>query len=304
MGYAQRLCLDTRGRCGKLAVTCLLLVSGCIHIPEREQLIAPAGTGIGRTYGAGCTQLGLMVPTGAHQADAIDPAGFRFMTWNLHKAKDRGWRDDLDRLGAGQDLLLLQEAHLTPTFRDYLEQSRYHWSMARAFDLGGAETGVLTAAEVPASSACLSRTPEPLIRLPKSVLLTRYPLDGESDDLWVANFHGVNFTLGTTHFKAQIESLAATVESHRGPLILAGDFNNWSPRRSDILFVVTRRLGLLPLTLAEDARSRHWGSPVDFVFYRGVEVAGARSLEVSSSDHNPILVTFRMPGYSREGRQR
>lgn len=306
MERARRLYSNMRGLFGKgvAAWICLLLISGCVSIPEDDQLIASTGAELSRTVGAGCAERKLTVPVGAKRhAAAIDPAGFTLMTWNLHKAEDTGWRDDLERLGAGQDLLLLQEAHLTTAFRGYLEQSRHQWSMARAFDLAGAATGVLTAAEVPASNACLSRTQEPLIRLPKSVLLTRYPLDGERDDLWVANVHGVNFTLGTTHFRVQLEALAAAVESHRGPLILAGDFNNWSKRRSDILFEVAEGLGLVPLTLTEDARSRHWGAPVDFVFYRGLEVVDARSLEVSSSDHNPILVKFRLPGYPPEVKQ-
>ena len=251
-----------------------------------------------------CTGPRLGERTRLQGSAALDPAGFDLMTWNLHKAEDTGWRLDLERLGNGQDLILLQEAHLTPAFSSYLKQSSYHWSMARAFDFVGAETGVLTSAVVPSSGACLTRTLEPLIRLPKSILVTRYPLNGERDELLIANVHGVNFTLGTTHFRAQLESLAETIRPHIGPVILAGDFNSWSIRRSDVLFEITRELEMVPLMLTNDARSRHWGLPVDFVFYRGVEVVDARSLEVSSSDHNPILVTFRMPEYPWEGIQR
>lgn len=225
------------------------------------------------------------------------------MTWNVYKAQEEGWPDDFARLSAGQDLVLLQEAHLTPPFRSILDQSRYHWSMARAFDFKGAETGVLTAGKVKASAACLERIPEPLIQVPKSTLLTRYPLYGLSDELWVANLHGVNFTLGTTRFRRQLESLASVLARHRGPLIVAGDFNNWSRRRNNVLSTVTRRLRLKPLTLTEDKRSQHLGYTVDQVFFRGVEVVEADSVEVRSSDHNPVRVKFRMPENFREGRK-
>jgi len=282
---------------------CALFLSGCVSVPDVDELIASAGRGTVRMQDAGCMKQRSVPVTDPWPGTGIDPAGFGILVWNLHKGEEKGWQDDLARLSAGKDLVLLQEAHLTPSFRAALGKSRYHWSMARAFDLEGAETGVLTAAKVPASSACLKRTPEPLIRVPKSVLLTRYPLNGLGEDLWVANVHGVNFTLGTTHFRAQLEALADLAAAHRGPLILAGDFNNWSQRRSEILFEITGKMGLVSLTLADDVRSHHWGNPVDFVFYRGVEVEEAGAIRVFSSDHNPIRVKFKLPGYPRKGKQ-
>jgi endonuclease/exonuclease/phosphatase (EEP) superfamily protein YafD len=84
-------------------------------------------------------------------------------------------------------------------------------------------------------------------------------------------------------------------------LILAGDFNNWSRRRSEILNRVAGRLRLVPVTLVEDKRSRYLGYPVDFVYYRGVELHHAETLEVSTSDHNPILVKFSVPASSPVG---
>jgi endonuclease/exonuclease/phosphatase (EEP) superfamily protein YafD len=242
----------------------------------------------------------MTLPAGSAQGSALDPAGFGLMTWNVFKAQAEHWREDFARLSVGQDLVLLQEAHLTPPFRAALEQSGYRWYMVRAFDYNGAEAGVLTAGRVPASGVCLSRVVEPLIRTPKSALLTRYPLDGSPGELWVANLHSINFTLGTGRFREQIESLAEMLEPHRGPLILAGDFNNWNDRRSAILRRVTGRMKLAALTLTEDQRSLHWGHPVDQVFYRGLEVVRAEAVAVSSSDHNPVRVQFRVPGRSRE----
>jgi endonuclease/exonuclease/phosphatase (EEP) superfamily protein YafD len=245
----------------------------------------------------------MRLPAASAQVSALDPAGFGLMTWNVYKARAGHWPEDFARLSAGQDLVLLQEAHLTRPFRSALEQEGYRWSMVRAFDYNGAEAGVLTAGRVPASGVCLSRVVEPLIRTPKSALLTRYPMANPHGELWVANLHGINFTLGTRRFREQLESLARMLETHRGPLILAGDFNNWSDRRSAILRRVTDRLRLTQLLLAEDGRSRHWGRPVDQVFYRGLDVVGAEAVAVSSSDHNPVRVRFRVPGYSLENKQ-
>jgi len=278
-------------------------LTACVGFSADDQLIASTGSGIVRTDGAACTSRWSEAPTDSEPVAALDPAGFRLMTWNVYKAQKEGWPEEFARLSAGQDLVLLQEAHLTPRFRSVLDQSRYHWSMARAFDYKGAESGVLTAGKLKASAACLERIPEPLIQAPKSTLLTRYSLDGSREELWVANLHGVNFTLGTTHFRHQLESLARVLARHRGPLILAGDFNNWSQRRSDVLGTVTGRLQLKPLALAEDMRSHHLGYPVDQVFFRGVEVVEADSVEVRSSDHNPIRVKFRMIDNTQEGKR-
>lgn len=273
----------------------ILALPACVGFIPNDQLIASAETATARTSHAGCAPHWSTRPTGEQEAAGIDPTGFRLMSWNVHKAEDKDWPQDFARLSRRQDLILIQEAHLTPLFRSVLKDSRYHWAMARAFDYKGAETGVLTAGRVEPSAACVARISEPLIRLPKSSLLTRYRLENTGGELWVANIHGVNFTLGTGQFRHQLESLADVLVKHPGPMILAGDFNNWTKSRSDILHRITRRLRLEPLALAEDKRSRHLGSPVDLVFYRGVKVIQADSVEVSSSDHNPILVEFSVP---------
>lgn len=83
--------------------------------------------------------------------------------------------------------------------------------------------------------------------------------------------------------------------SHTGPMILAGDFNDWSQWRHDILSLILKRLRLEPARLTGDGRSRYWGRPVDHVFYRGLEVVQADAARVTSSDHNPVRVRFRLP---------
>ena len=63
--------------------------------------------------------------------------------------------------------------------------------------------------------------------LPKSALYARYRLSNGSD-LVTVNLHAINFTLGTKDFQNQIEQLENAVKKHKGPLIIAGDFNTWS----------------------------------------------------------------------------
>jgi endonuclease/exonuclease/phosphatase (EEP) superfamily protein YafD len=73
-------------------------------------------------------------------------------------------------------------------------------------------------------------------------------------------------------------------------MIFGGDFNTWSVRRNKVLGEVTKRLGLVEVEPAPDDRRRAFGQHLDHLFVRGFSVVDARSFEVKSSDHNPILV--------------
>ena len=109
------------------------------------------------------------------------------------------------------------------------------------------------------------RAMEPLTRVPKAVVVTRHPFAGLSTSLLVANVHAVNFTLGTSRLRAQLEAVATILARHDGPVILAGDFNTWSTARRRAVDAIALRLGLQALSLAPDERSRFFGEPVDQV---------------------------------------
>jgi endonuclease/exonuclease/phosphatase (EEP) superfamily protein YafD len=275
-------------------------LAACVNVPVSDQLIVSSAERTLGTEDGACSQGWRAFPAGSVSSGALDSAGFTLMSWNLFKQRKGHWSEDYARLSRGPDIVLLQEAHLTRSLRALLEQSGYSWYMTRAFDYQGAATGVLTAGKSPASGACLSRLREPLIRVPKSVLLTRFPLEGSSEALLVANLHGINFTLGTTQYRAQLEELERAMAGHTGPMVLAGDFNDWSQRRNDIVSLVGQRLELVPVQLEGDERAGYWGRPVDHVFYRGLEVVQAKAIKVTSSDHNPLLVRFRLPRHQLE----
>ena len=176
-----------------------------------------------------------------------------------------------------------------------LGDAGYDWLLASAFARDGRETGVLSAARVRPASACTQRVFEPLLQLPKSAVITRYAMHGVEGTLAVANVHSVNFTLGLGEYRAQLEAIAQELADHRGPVIVAGDFNTWTPVRLDVVSDVMRRMGLAPVLPPVDTRSRFLGQQVDYVFVRGLEVVHAEAPEVGSSDHNPVLATLRVP---------
>lgn len=219
----------------------------------------------------------------------------RVLSWNLHKNGDTGWDADFARFAAASDLLLMQEAALTDGLQRALHVAGYDWLLASAFMLHDHETGVMSAARVRPASACVQRRFEPLLQLPKSAVITRYEMHGVAHTLAVANVHSINFTLGLVAYRAQLEALARELADHRGPVIVAGDFNTWNPSRLGVLNDVMQRMGLESVLPSIDTRSRFLGRQVDYVFVRGLDVVHAEAPEVGSSDHNPVLVTLRVP---------
>jgi endonuclease/exonuclease/phosphatase (EEP) superfamily protein YafD len=250
----------------------------------------------GTAVGAPLPCTGQPAATDARKAaDPLLGPTLRVLSWNLHKNDDAGWDADLARFSAESDVVLIQEAELTAALREVLAHAGFDGVLASAFALDGRETGVLSAARVRPSSVCVQRQFEPLLRLPKSVVIARYGLRGTPETLAVANVHAINFTFGLGDYRAQFEAIAKELVDHRGPVIVAGDFNTWSTSRLDVVNEVMRRMGLHPVLPTVDTRSRFFGWQVDYIFVRGLEVVHAVAPEVGSSDHNPVLATFRLP---------
>ncbi len=277
------------GACGGL------LLSACVHVPTPHELLSFSGDEIRRTGNASCDENLPEVRTVKEPGGALEPSRIHLLSWNVQKGINQQWAEDFASLTANQDLVLLQEAHLTSTFTDALWKTGLRWNLARAFDYRNAETGVLTAGKSAPSSVCLIRHDEPLIRVPKSALITTHPLENQNVDLLLINLHGVNFSVGTASFAAQLRDTMELIRSHIGPVVVAGDFNDWNTRRQEMVRSITLDLSLSTLSLQRDDRSTHLGNPVDHVFFRGLDVVGAVAVPVTSSDHNPLLVTFSLP---------
>ncbi len=225
---------------------------------------------------------------------ALDPSEIRLITWNVHKNGDKGWDQDLARFMSGHAIVLLQEARLNAPLRAILDRAGHAWVLASAFLMNERDTGVLSAASVSPIAACLLRQVEPIIGLPKTALITRYALTGMEHTLMVANVHSINVSPPIGAYSAQIEAVARVLQLHQGPMILAGDLNTWTTGRREVVDAVVARLGLQEVRLAADGRSRFWGRQVDHIFVRGIEVVDAESIEVASSDHNPVRATLRV----------
>lgn len=279
-----------------LGAALIALCAACATVPRVQLAFAVGHDGIAAGHPLPCDGGATNANVAALPLPGPD---VRVLSWNLHKNDDPGWDADLARFAAASDLVLVQEAELNTRLQHVLQDVGYDWVLASAFMLHDHATGVLSAARVPPRSACVQRVFEPLLRLPKSAMITRYALPGTSQTLAVANVHAINFTLGLRAYRVQLEAIARDLADHRGPVIVAGDFNSWNSARLEVVRDVTQRLGLVAVLPRIDTRSRFFGHQVDYVFVRGLEVVSAEAPQVESSDHNPVLVTLRVSDASR-----
>jgi len=226
----------------------------------------------------------------------LDPHAIRIVSWNIHKQADAGWLRDLKRLAMQSDVLLLQEAVLDLPIRALIDAEGFAWAMASSFEFGGEDIGVITASRAPPQEVCTLRADEPVLHIPKSAVVAQYALRDRAQTLVVANVHAINFSLSLGAYRKQLDALADAVAPHRGPLIVAGDLNTWSAGRAAALKEFASRLRLTEVSLPAHGRSRFLGREVDHIYVRGLAPIAARTVNVTSSDHNPVLATLRVVG--------
>lgn len=219
---------------------------------------------------------------------------FEVLSWNLQKASQADWRRDLASLGEGIELTFLQEATTEAAIADVLP-GRAGTAFAPGYESDNLHTGVMTLSQVAPLVECDLQTMEPWLGTPKAMAVTQYPLAGRDERLLAINIHAVNFALGLEDYQGQLAQLDALLNSHGGPAVVAGDFNTWRQARQLALLELTQRHGLRGLDFEPDHRSTFLGQAVDHIFIRGLEASAPRAVPVTSSDHNPLLVSLRLP---------
>jgi len=278
-------------------IACLVaLLMGCVVIPERS-LVLGRHTHLEtvETFCPDESGVPACLPAGTpNAASTLNPERFSLMNWNMLKGRRQGWRKDFDRLSQGSDVILLQESHLTEELRGALRAAKVNWNLATAFKYRDMEVGVLTASEIAPGANFMHRFNEPLLNIPKTSLFTWFSFSSRPSDLVIVNVHAVNFTVDTDHYKNYWQQLESILETHDGPLIVAGDFNTWNAQRFKIVSNTARHLGLQAVRFKPDRRIRIFNQVVDHVYYRGLVPLHAVVHEVATSDHNPMLVTFKL----------
>ncbi|MCW9709855.1 endonuclease/exonuclease/phosphatase family protein [Avibacterium sp. 21-586] len=223
----------------------------------------------------------------------IEQQDFRLLVWNMHKGQDQGWQQQLASLSQGQDFLLLQEVSSQQKLVEQVSSQNFSkFSTAlytSSFAYLGNQSGVALMSRFAPQYYCAGSSVEPWIRIPKVGNAMAFPLsNGQS--LLTINLHLVNFELHPSHYQQQLEAMFKLIEQHQGPIILAGDFNAWNKGRIKLIKKLTALYGLTGVSFQPDDRLRFLDNPLDWVFVRGFSVKSARTVQTTSSDHNPLLV--------------
>lgn len=263
------------------------LLSGCLEVPKHTLLNQDQAA-----INAYCQS-----PSASENSTL--PASFSLLSWNIYKQQGdwqpelEQWLDETESLNA--DLLLLQEAKASPELKSWLQQQHYYWFQVAAFSWQGTSNGVLTAAKSQASQVCGKRLLEPITRIPKSLLFSYYPLQGSAHQLLVVNLHAINFSLRGRTYNAQLSMISEEIGDYPGPVIVAGDFNRWNSRRQGFLSRWAAKEQLTEAMPNPDVRTQFLGYPLDGVFYRGLTLEQASSMESTASDHSALQVRFSVP---------
>ena len=266
----------------------ILITSGCFSISKQEQLLSNSEK-IPTSHPHCFVDI-----TWSNSGKTLNETGFTLVSWNIFKGNKKGWMQDLLLLSNESDLILLQEAYLTQELSQFLETNGHEWEMISAFRYRGVHAGVMTMGYTPPQASCAQRVYEPLVLLPKSSLVTYYPIRNTQQTLLVANIHAINFTLGTGRFTEQLMGIKALLAQHKGPIVFAGDFNTWSDQREAVLdqIIGDEKLGLQKVEFVSTVQTLVWGHRLDHVFFRGLKVISAEIIPVESSDHYPLKVHF------------
>lgn len=211
--------------------------------------------------------------------------------WNIYKQQRPNWKTALSELVKDRKLILLQEAQMSPELISFAASQQLIADQVPALPFSPHPSGVMTLATAHPIYCCPLREKEPLLRLAKSALITVYPLPN-GKQLMVANVHAINFSFGVDVYTRQLNKLGVHIGKHVGPVILAGDFNAWSRQRVNALKRFIRSVGLKEITFDEDLRTKAFGRPLDYIFYRGLKAIDSKVLITDASDHNPIMTRF------------
>ena len=223
----------------------------------------------------------------------------RVLVWNMYKGRLAGWKDDFESFIHDKELVILQESIINTGYDSLFNTAgRFEWIMAKTHrnKITQATTGVKTGSIVKSTghSYYLTTDVEPFLRTPKMLLATTYPLAGRADELLAVNIHAINF-VSFQKYSRQLKQMVEAIGEHRGPIILAGDFNTWNAARFKSLRDAVAQMGLKEIPLVRRGRLAHLNKDLDHVFCRGMNAVKTEVLmAVKSSDHYPIVVEFEL----------
>lgn len=215
----------------------------------------------------------------------------KLLIWNLNGQYNSSFLHTFKKLIKESNLILTQETLLAPSIIEFYEQSKPHWITGVSFLQNSIRKGVSIGSSFSIENNFTLKSPlrEPLINTPKMALFFDIPIANSNQVIKVVNIHALNFVTAKS-FEKHIEQALQRVQDHNGPLIFAGDFNNWTNKKKQILQELIKAQQLQQISFKDDSRMMK----VDHIFIRGFSLIKAKIFETNESDHQPLLAELRM----------
>jgi endonuclease/exonuclease/phosphatase (EEP) superfamily protein YafD len=224
-------------------------------------------------------------------------AEFSLLVWNVHKENLRPvFRNKLQTIlqENPSDFLLFQEAKHPKRDAPFCEGFSY--AMASNIDIFQHLYGVMTAADVAFENinSNLTHRQELGLATYKSMLVTQHRL-ANGEILHLINIHSINF-VSIKVFTQELEKIKMELKGCEGPMIVGGDFNNWTKLRIQALEAFQHALSLQKAEIEEGHHIKQiFTKPLDHLFFKGLTLVGAKAIDTRRvSDHNPIHATFTL----------
>lgn len=221
---------------------------------------------------------------------------FSLLSWNIRKENlNLDFQLKLQELLEKHsiDFLLFQEYKMDKS--NLILPKEYNIATAPNIETKSNLYGLLTASKstIEKKLINLSSSKEFYLATKKANLATHH-FFADGEELVVVNLHAINF-VGAKNFIKELEKLQEFLSLHSCPVIVSGDFNNWSKKRFDALMELERSLDFRQAAIKNSKYIKHFFSkPIDHLFYKGIELVEARAFDTKKmSDHNPIFATFK-----------
>ncbi len=243
---------------------------------------------------------------------SLNDSSIKMLVWNIHKeGNSRDWIEDFEKIYKDKkpDIIVLQEARLNTGLKHALKTGKeIGWIFSSNIEERNHDTysGVLTASKAKPSEHYSLTTEglEPIVKTPKTALITTYKLSPSNKLLLVVNIHGINMA-NLEEFKSQVFKIDNKISRHNGPIVFAGDFNTRNKERLRFLLKELKdKLDLesVPFTKEDRKEIKRFvfsSFPLDHIFYSSRELEVKKNspdvLEtIKSSDHKPLFVEFKV----------
>ena len=192
------------------------------------------------------------------------------------------------------DILLLQEVkkHLTKK----LDICGYSYVLSPNIQTKRYAFGVLSAFKISCDDtiSLLTKKQELSYATHKVTLITEHKIFNNKK-LSIVNIHAINF-VKNSDFYDELNNIKTIIKTHKGAMIVAGDFNTWNIKRVRFLKEFTDELSLKEVKFSDNTNIKKiFTNSLDYIFYRDLELIDSKVINSKNiSDHNPILATFNM----------